>query len=118
MAEKFHFECTDCKTKYPGEGTIYLCPSCDATNIPGKPPKGVLKTVYNYQRIRSEQSIDTLFDWLESQSFLPLLPLHGMDSWPPLRIGYTPLYRVTPETTENPGGQLNGREDKPNAGKV
>ena len=86
MAEKFHFECTDCKSKYPGEGTIYLCPSCDATNTHGKPPKGVLKTVYNYRQIRSEQPVDALFEWLESQSFLPLLPLHGMDSPPRGRL--------------------------------
>ena len=94
MADKFHFECNDCRAEYPGDRLIYLCPVCETANIPGQPPKGVLKTLYNYAEIRSRQPSARLFDTLRSQSFIPLLPLRGLDSWPGLRIGETPLYRV------------------------
>lgn len=33
---------------------------------------------------------------LREESYLPLLPLHDMNSWPALRIGKTPLYRTGP----------------------
>jgi threonine synthase len=35
-----------------------------------------------------------LFGHLESDHFLPLLPLRDMNSWPKLHVGETPLYRV------------------------
>ena len=113
MADKFHFECNDCKAEYPGDQAIYLCPVCEAANIPGQPPKGVLKTIYNYAEIRSRQPSARLLDTLRSQSFLPLLPLRGLDSWPGLRIGETPLYRgkagMSQQVDKLTGGQVDGR---------
>jgi len=105
MAEKFHFECIDCKAEYPGDKAIYLCPSCQAGNKAGQPPKGVLKTIYRYDKIRNMLGEGALFDWLQNEGFLPLLPLRGMDSWPWLKVGDTPLYKVATRT----GGQAHRR---------
>ena len=93
MAEKFHFECVNCKAEYSGDRKIYLCPSCSLTNVTDQPPKGVLKTVYQYERLKSSSSATSLFNHLESERFLPLLPLSDLKNWPELRIGNTPLYR-------------------------
>ncbi|MCK9423557.1 MAG: threonine synthase [Bacteroidales bacterium] len=94
MSGKFHFKCVNCKAEYAGDKVIYLCPVCERNNLPGKPPKGVLKTVYNYSRIGRTGSPKTLFQRLKQERFLSLLPLHGFDCWPRLRIGDTPLYRM------------------------
>lgn len=105
MPEKFHFQCVDCKAEYPGNAVIYLCPACESANKPGQPPKGVLKTIFRYDRIRSEAPGEFLFQWLADRHFLPLLPIRDMKSWPMLRVGETPLYRVDRGT----GGQGDGR---------
>jgi threonine synthase len=96
MPEKYHFECVDCKAEYPGDKVIYLCPACEASNKPGLPPGGVLKTVYPYERIRSMNQGSELFAKLQHENFLQLLPLKKLNSWPGLRIGDTPLYKVNP----------------------
>ncbi|MEI6172155.1 MAG: threonine synthase [Bacteroidota bacterium] len=93
MAEQYHFECVDCKAAYPGDAVIYLCPACEAANKPGEPPRGVLKTIYPYDSIRSKAAPKALFEQLTGEGYLPLLPLRSMDSWPSLKVGETPLYR-------------------------
>ena len=92
--EKFLFECVDCKTSYTVEKIIYLCPACERLNQPGVPPKGVLKTVFQYDHIRSLAPKESLFDYLADRHFLPLMPIRDMNSWPKLRVGDTPLYKV------------------------
>ena len=57
------------------------------------PPKGVLKTIYNYKGISSHLSGD-LFSQLEKTKFLDLLPLNTINSLPYLKVGNTPLYHV------------------------
>jgi threonine synthase len=94
MPEKFHFECVDCKSEYAGNEVIYLCPVCEALNKSGLPPRGVLKTVYPYERIRSLYPAKTLFEQLAQDHFLPILPLREMKSWPWLKIGGTPCYHA------------------------
>ncbi|MEI7727034.1 MAG: threonine synthase, partial [Bacteroidota bacterium] len=94
MSEKFQFECVDCRAEYPGDKVIYLCPACEKGNQVDFPPRGVLKTVYPYQRIRTENSSDDLFGKLHHEGFIQLLPIRSMKSWPNLRIGDTPLYQV------------------------
>jgi threonine synthase len=92
MKVKFIYQCVDCQTKYEGEGVRYLCPACALKNKKGKPTKGVLKVVYNYQEIRSSAFENELFNQMAVQNFLPLLPLKSLDFWPLLRIGNTPCY--------------------------
>ena len=92
-SDNFHFECVDCKAEYPGNRVIYLCPSCEVLNKPGMPPKGVLKTIYQYEYIRSLAGRESLFHYLADRNFLPLLPIQDLKSWPFLKIGDTPLYQ-------------------------
>lgn len=87
---KFIYRCTDCGNEIDSMEAVYLCPSCSAANVPGAPPRGVLKVIYDYEMIR--ESVDG-FDGLKDEGFISLLPLSGTASLPPLRTGNTPLYR-------------------------
>ncbi len=108
MTDKFHFLCIDCGAGYEADGAQYLCPACGPGNVAGQPPRGVLKTVYPYGKIRESATPSSLFSRLESEGFLQLLPIAGMNSWPQLRIGDTPLYQVSRLTSEGVTG-LAGR---------
>lgn len=71
----------------------YLCPDCSKRNIAGQPQQGVLKVLYDYERIRGILPAgDSGFDMLQIRGFLDLLPIVSLTSLPPLRIGNTPLY--------------------------
>ncbi len=94
VSEKFHFECVDCKAEYQGDRVIYLCSACAALNEPGIPPRGVLKTVYQYKQLKESGAEGKLFEKLLGEQFLPLLPIKERNNWPVLRIGETPLYRA------------------------
>lgn len=88
---KFYYHCTNCGRRYDNAEVRYLCPECESTNTPNLPPKGVLKTVYDYEKLKSKI---TGFDQLLADGFIGLLPLNSLDSLPNLRIGNTPLYSV------------------------
>ena len=115
MAEKFHFECVDCQSEYPGNQVIYLCPSCDQDNNPGEPPRGVLKTVYEYDKIRGLAPSAQLFDHLRMGHYLPLMPIREWSSWPVLRVGDTPMYKWTGGRAD---GRTGGQADKRTGGQV
>jgi threonine synthase len=89
--EKFIYKCTDCGKEYSTGDTMYLCPSCSKQNITSKPPVGVLKILFDYQKIRKEI---TGFDELKKRGFIDLLPIEKIDSLPYLRVGKTPLYTI------------------------
>jgi threonine synthase len=88
---KFVFKCTDCGQEYSVNKVMYLCPSCSGDNNTSAPPRGVLKVIYDYQKIR-EMRKD--FVRLKSNGFLDLLPVENVTSLPPLRVGNTPLYHT------------------------
>jgi threonine synthase len=98
MKEKFHYVCINCGAEYRPDCIMYLCPSCEKENKPGKPPKGVLSVVYDYGEIRTSARGHDLFNSLKDEKFLPLLPLESTGSLPKLKIGDTPLYKF-----ERPG---------------
>ncbi len=83
---KYHFECSTCGTKYYDTKFMYLCPICEKTNTQDQPPKGVLKTLYDYKNISSK------FEDLEKNNFLDLMPINSAENMPNLRVGDTPLY--------------------------
>ncbi|MCX6247243.1 MAG: pyridoxal-phosphate dependent enzyme [Bacteroidetes bacterium] len=114
MRDKFHYVCVDCLSEYPGDKVIYLCPKCQANNREDQPPKGVLKTVYNYRQIREWYPAETIFQQLEEDRFLPLLPIRSMESWPGLRIGNTPLYRKDNVIGENKDFEIYLKDDSQN----
>ena len=96
---KYIYRCTDCGRDYGGAETIYLCPSCSKSQVPGEPPRGVLKTIYDYREIIGRVSG---FEGLRRKGFIDLLPLESLASLPTLRVGDTPLY----QTSELDGAKL------------
>lgn len=95
---KFIYKCTDCDSEYSSSEIRYLCPSCSKGNNTAAPPRGVLKTLYDYDLIRMSISG---FEDLKKNCFCKLMPLEDMHSLPPLRVGNTPLYTV---------GEINGEK--------
>ena len=89
MTSKFIYQCSDCGKQIPAGEITYLCPACSAMQLPGQPPLGVLKVIYNYVAL-SELS----FRELEENNFLDLLPVNELKSFPNLRVGNTPLYEI------------------------
>jgi threonine synthase len=89
---KFIYKCTGCDSEYDAAQPLYLCPVCSASNIVNTPPKGILKVLYDYHKIRDGI---TVFADLKKKAFADLLPLNSLGSLPPLRVGDTPLYQVT-----------------------
>ena len=77
--------------EYSTVDTMYLCPFCSKHNTTTTPPKGVLKTLYDYHKIQKKI---TGFDELKKKGFIDLLPIENIDSLPNLRVGKTPLYTV------------------------
>jgi len=89
--QKFHYQCTNCGVKYSPKEVKYLCPKCSKSNSSNLPPKGVLKTIYDYSSL-VEKGIS--FSQLKQNSFAELLPINSIKSLPNLRIGNTPLYSI------------------------
>ncbi len=90
-AGKYYFECTDCGAEYSKEEVEYLCPECEKTNTPDKPPAGVLKTLYSYDEIRNSYTADELL----RKRYEPLLPIESTENLSPLCVGNTPLCRFS-----------------------
>jgi len=86
---KFQYVCINCGAQYNEDQVTYLCPVCSESNIPNLPPKGVLKTIYNYQELIKK---GITFSKLKQNNFLDLLPISTLESLPNLHIGNTPLY--------------------------
>jgi threonine synthase len=91
MNDKFIYRCTDCSREYSAKEIIYLCPSCSEHGNQ-LPPKGVLKVVYDFVAVSGKISN---FDRLSESGFFDLLPIASLKSLPPLRIGNTPLYKIS-----------------------
>jgi threonine synthase len=89
MTSKFTYQCSDCGKLIPAGEIIYLCPDCSAKQQPDQPPLGVLKVIYDYKTL-SELS----FRELEEYNFLQLLPVNDRKSFPNLRVGQSPLYKI------------------------
>ena len=70
---------------------LYLCPSCENTNTTKLPPKGVLKTIYDYKSLKKK---GITYSKLKQKGFIDLLPIQAISSLPILRVGNTPLYRI------------------------
>jgi len=83
---KFKYICTNCGEEYETNDIMYLCPKCSATNESNHPPKGVLKVIYNYDKIKKN------FEEFETTGFIDLLPIRDLASMPNLKVGNTPLY--------------------------
>lgn len=111
---KYHYACSDCGKEYTAEKIMYLCPACQAENKPDLPPKGVLKTIYNFAEIKNLASADKLFALLQNENFLSLLPLADLKSWPKLRVGNTPLYKFDFFDSGKPDFEIYLKDDSQN----
>ena len=94
MTSKYHYKCINCHTEYKANKVTYLCPACEAGNNTTTPPKGVLKTVYNYEGIAPKLQS---YNKLKAESYLSILPLQSVASMGYLRVGNTPLYKIDAE---------------------
>ena len=84
-----HLVCVSCGKKYDVEEILYVCPDCGLD-------KGTLDVVYDYDGIRSRFSRDDLKASGEFSQwrYWEILPVTRREFVPPLRIGWTPLYRA------------------------
>ena len=94
MNNKYYFECITCGKKYTADEVTYLCPVCEKENDGTQPPKGVLKTLYNYEKIRTRYKKHKLFDKLKEKEYRELLPIRSERSLSFLKVGKTPLYEI------------------------
>ena len=92
QSTKFIYQCSQCGKEYRPSDIQYLCPACESNNNASTPPKGVLKTIYDYQALRKG---NIGFNELKSNSFLNLLPIESLSSLPNLHVGSTPLYTIS-----------------------
>ena len=77
MENKYYFECTTCGAKYEHDEVTYLCPVCEKENTPDIPPKGILKTLYHYGKIKNSAKWHKLFDKLKAKEYRELLPINS-----------------------------------------
>ncbi len=86
---KFKYVCVNCGRVYETNDIMYLCPQCSIKNQPDKPPKGVLKIVYDYEKLPKS------FVKLEKSNFIDLLPIRDIYNMPNLEVGNTPMYQYS-----------------------
>jgi len=111
--QKFIYKCTDCGKEYPAEGIKYLCPACAEKNTPDKPPKGVLKVIYDIKKIHLlHDGAD--FNRLTEKKFIDLLPINSVKSLPKLKVGNTPLYKYENLNGKKTGFNLFLKDDSQN----
>lgn len=84
-----HLACVTCGKKYGVDEVLYVCPDCGLD-------RGTLDVVYDYEAIRSRFSKQDLGESREFSHwrYWDILPVSRRDLLPPLRIGWTPLYRA------------------------
>jgi len=89
--EKYHFECITCGKILHADAALYTCQYCSSGSSKHVPPSGILKTVYDYQRLKTS-GVD--FFRLREKGFIDLLPIQTFETMPMLRVGDTPLVRL------------------------
>ena len=108
MKDKYYFECITCRKKYSPQEVTYLCPVCEKENDGTQPPKGILKTLYNYEKIKNRYKKHKLFDKLKEKEYRELLPIKSERSLSFLKVGKTPLYEISPATIPLLKGEQKG----------
>ncbi|MCD4791992.1 MAG: threonine synthase [Bacteroidales bacterium] len=114
IIDKFIYKCTNCDKEYSKSEVKYLCPVCEKDNTNDKPPKGVLKIVYDYQNLATFGKSVSIFKKLKESNFIDLLPIENLKSLPKLRVGETPLYRQSEINGKNLSFNLFLKDDSQN----
>jgi len=105
---EFYYKCVDCGKEFDSSKLRYLCDECSNYSKPGTPPKGVLKTVYNFI------SINKTFKQLKKSGFIDIYPIENSESLPNLRVGQTPMYSITSLDNEKMPFELFLKDDSQN----
>ncbi|MDP8220190.1 MAG: pyridoxal-phosphate dependent enzyme [Candidatus Stygibacter frigidus] len=113
LDDKIIFECVNCGRHYLATEVEYLCPDCSAQNTIDQPPKGVLKTLYDYKGIKSQYG-KKLHNHLEKSGFIDLLPIKSRGSLSYLNVGNTPLYEINIPENKQPSHKLLFKDDSQN----
>ena len=108
---KYLYSCTNCNKQYTSNEVNYLCPDCSKSNSQDKPPKGVLKIVYDYAALK-KTGVD--YKRLSENDFIDLLPIKGLKSLPNLKVGKTPLYKIKKLNNEDLAFDLYLKDDSQN----
>ncbi len=89
MKKIAHLACVTCGKQYDVDEVLYVCPDCGLD-------KGTLDVIYDYEGIRSRFKREDLKgnDEPSHWRYWEILPVTNRDFVPPLRIGWTPLYRA------------------------
>ncbi|PJF21755.1 MAG: threonine synthase [Phototrophicales bacterium] len=83
MAEILTLQCSICGKNY-SDTMMYTCPSCGEV--------GTLDVLYDYTNLSDYQTAITNSNVFSMWRYKPLLPLEQDSVFPPLRVGFTPLY--------------------------
>ena len=113
MKDKFFYECIDCRKTFVSSQIKYLCTDCEKQNDKNNPPKGVLKTVYNYNELNLKNK-QNIYEHLVKSGFIDLLPIKSLESLPFLKVGNTPLYKVSSIDNNNFDFELYIKDDSQN----
>jgi len=113
LADKIKFECVNCGRHYSATEVEYLCPVCSAQNTTDQPPKGVLKTIYDYEGLKSQYGTE-LHNHLKKTDFIDLLPINSRQSLSYLKVGNTPLYEISIPENKQPAHKLLFKDDSQN----
>lgn len=109
--QKFIYKCVDCEKEYISDKAIYLCEPCSSINTDTKPPRGVLKVIYDYEAMKRQMKA---FPILKLSGYIDLLPINTLKSLPKLRIGDTPLYEYNDFEGERLPFKLYFKDDSQN----
>ncbi|MFQ5914978.1 MAG: threonine synthase [Nitrospinota bacterium] len=84
-----HLCCVTCGSQYDAEEVLYVCPACGLD-------KGTLDVVYDYAGVGARLTKEVLRSRQEASQwrYWEILPVSRRELVPPLRIGWTPLYRA------------------------
>ncbi|RMG74212.1 MAG: threonine synthase, partial [Chloroflexi bacterium] len=83
MAEILTLQCSICGKNY-SDTMMYTCPICGEV--------GTLDILYDYNNLSGYQAAITNSNVFSMWRYKPLLPLEQDSVFPPLRVGFTPLY--------------------------
>ncbi|PKP10566.1 MAG: threonine synthase [Bacteroidetes bacterium HGW-Bacteroidetes-4] len=113
LADKFHYTCSDCGNILDSGEIRYLCPVCQQKNTPEQPSLGVLKLVYPWNEIRAKFKNKPIWEALKQSGFIDILPINKLESFPYLKVGSTPVYKIT-ENLDEKACELYVKDDSQN----
>ncbi len=116
MSGKYYYKCIDCGKEYSTKEIVYLCKDCEKKNDTHLPPKGVLKTLYSYDKISGSLNADVreAFKQLKENLYLDILPINKPENFPDLKVGDTPLYKANKLNGKNFDFELYLKDDSQN----